>query len=234
MGTLVLTALAAAAVWAWHRHRNKSGAGASAARHARQLRTPLVRLATAAGIRTRAEERARRFDTGATGERATAKLIDPLKREGWTILHDRRLPSGNANVDHLAISEAGTVYMPDTKKWSSRYPITVRNGRLWHGDRDVTDRLNGVYHEQQTVARVLGVPVTPIIAMDGAPLHDAHGRPVAELTFNGVRIVPAHRIADVLRTAGQASPTFRSASIPGQRRAAELARTAEQKLPAYR
>lgn len=238
MGTLALLALIAAAAWAWNRHRHtRTGAGASAARHARQLRTPLVRVATAAGIKTRAEQRARRFDWGAKGERATAKLIDPLKREGWTILHDRALPRGNANVDHLSISPTGAVFMPDTKKWSAAHPVTVRAGRLWHGERDVTDRLDGLYHEQQTVARVLNAPVTPLIAMEGAPLHGANGRPVAELTFNGVKIVPAHRLPDVLRAAGRRpAATFRANAngrIPGQRLHGELAARAVRALPPH-
>lgn len=239
MTTLLLLALIAAAAWAWNRHRHtRTGAGASAARHARQLRTPLVRVATAAGIKTRAEQRARRFEAGSAGEKRTGKMIDPLKREGWAILHDRALPRGNANVDHLAISPTGAVFMPDTKKWSAAHPVTVRAGRLWHGERDVTDRLDGLYHEQQTVARVLNAPVTPLIAMEGAPLHDANGRPVSELTFNGVRIVPAHRLPDVLRAAGRRpAATFRANAngrIPGQRAAADLARAAEQALPAHR
>ena len=224
MDALALLALAITLAWAWNRYRSRPGAGASAAAQARQLRTPLVRIATAIGITTKAEQRAARYDAGAAGERLTAQLIDPLRREGWTILHDRALPKGRANIDHLAISPSGTVFMPDTKRWSARYPITVRNRRLWHGTWDVTDRLDGLHHEQQTAGRVLGVPVTPIVAMQGAPLHDQTGRAVTELHIHGVRIVPAQRLADVLRTAGR---------IPGQRQARDIAAHAERALPPY-
>lgn len=233
--TLLILTLIAATVWAWNRHRHtRTGAGTSAARRARQLRTPLVRVATAVGIRTRAEQRARRFEAGAAGEKRTGKLIDPLSREGWTILHDRGLPGTRANVDHLAISPGGAVFMPDTKHWSARYPITIRNGRLWHGTRDVTDRLDGLFHEQKLVAKVLGAPVVPIIAMHGAPLHTTNGHHTHELKIHGVRIVPADRLPNVLRASHRPTTTFRAAGhIPGQRTAAELAHTAQRALPPY-
>lgn len=218
---------AAAAWWAWHRwaRHHTTGAGASAEARARQLRTPLVRLAEGAGINTRAGRQANRYAAGAAGERATAARIDPMAREGWTILHDRALPGTRANVDHLAISPTGAVFMPDTKRWSARYPVTVQGGRLWHGTRDVTGRLRGLHHEAATASRVLGVPVTPVIAMQGAPLRDAHGRPATELRIDGVRIVPAVRLPATLRTAGR---------FPGQRTAPDLAAHAARALPPYR
>lgn len=229
MDLLAVLALLATVAWAWNRHRNRhhhnhGKAGASAAAQARQLRTPLVRAATTLGIRTRAEQRAARYTAGAAGERRTAQLIDPLRHEGWTILHDRALPGTRANVDHLAISPTGAVLMPDSKHWSARYPLTVRDRRLWHGTRDVTSRLDGLRHEQQTVARVLGGPVTPIIAMHGAGLHDQHGQAVAELAIDGVRIIPAQRLATVMRATGH---------IPGPRRHDELAAHATRALPPY-
>lgn len=225
MTTLALIALAATAVWAWRRHRDhQTGAGASAARQARQLRTPLVRLATTLGIHTRAEQRAAQYTAGAAGERRTAQLLDPLRHEGWTILHDRALPGTRANVDHLAISPTGAVLMPDSKHWSARYPLTVRDGRLWHGEHDVTGRLRGLHHEQRTVSRVLGVPVTPIIAMHGAPLHGPSGQAATELEIDGVRIVPAQRLTTVMRATGH---------IPGQRLHDELAAHARRALPPH-
>lgn len=224
---LWIIVLGAAAWWAWDRwnRHHRTGAGASAAARARQLRTPLVRFANAAGISTRAGRQAARYAAGAAGERATADRLDPMTREGWTILHDRSLPGTRANVDHLAISPTGAVFMPDTKLWSSREPVTACHGRLWHGKRDVTLRLRGIHHEARTTSQVLGVPVTPVIAMQGAPLHDRHGHPASELHINGVRIVPAERLPTVLRSAGR---------VPGQRTARELATHAARALPSYR
>ncbi|MCC9686890.1 hypothetical protein E4N64_14405 [Streptomyces sp. MNU103] len=70
-------------------------------------------------------------------------------------------------MDHLLVSPTGAVYLPDTKRWSAAHPVRIRAGRLLHGQQDVTARLDGLRHETATVARVLGVPVTP----------RGHGRP---------------------------------------------------------
>ncbi|MFJ8852337.1 nuclease-related domain-containing protein [Streptomyces sp. NPDC102437] len=194
-----LLVLAAIAAWLYHRHnrRTQPGPGASAAARARHLRTPAVRLADALSIPTQRGQEADRYEAAVKGEKRTAAQIDPLRREGWTILHDLALPTGKANVDHLAISPTGVVIMPDTKRWSARYRIRTSGGRLFHGTLDVTHRLNGLRHEARTISRVLGVPVIPLIVMDGAPIEGG------ELTYDGIRIVRSERAADVLRTVGR-------------------------------
>lgn len=225
----LLTLLAAAAlvaIWYGWGARPRHGAGASAATRARQLRTPLVRLADALGIDTRAGRRARNWQAGAVGEQRAAARMAPLARQGWTLRYDRALPPGEgpANVDALAISPTGAVFVIDPKLWSSRYPVTVSAGRVWHGGRDVTSRITSTLSEAAAVARALRVPATAIVAIEGAPLHTADGRPASELRFQAVRIVPAHALPAVLR---------RAAHIPGQRRAADLAATADRVLPPY-
>lgn len=224
MSLTTLLVLAAVAAWWWHNRRPRHGAGASADARARALRTPLVRLADAAGIRTRAGTLARRSAAGAAGERRTAARLTPLTHEGWHVFHDLALPTGRANVDHLLVSPTGAVYLPDTKRWSAAHPIRVRAGRLLHGDRDVTARLDGLHHETATVSRVLGVPVTPLVVMDGPDLLGPHGRRASQLELHGVRIIPAGHITNHLR---------RQARIPGQRPPADLAAAVERELPPH-
>ncbi|MFE9391683.1 nuclease-related domain-containing protein [Streptomyces sp. NPDC006784] len=215
---LFILAAAVALLWLHPRDRHRPGPGASATARARQLRTPLVRLASLLGISTRRGRAAARFEAGAVGERATARLLAPLVGEGWSLLHDRALPGSRANVDHLVISPTGVVLVPDSKRWSARYELAVWEGRLWHGGRDVTDRLNGLRHETAAVARLLGVPVVPLVVMHGAPL------PEAGLLVAGIRIVPANRAVSVLRRIGAA---------PGRQNAALLRRRAARLLPPY-
>ncbi|MET9818306.1 nuclease-related domain-containing protein [Streptomyces sp. NPDC006355] len=222
--TLTTVLVIAAAVWWWHYRRPRHGAGASADARARALRTPLVRLADALGIHTRAGALARRSAAGAAGERRTAARLAPLTREGWHVFHDLALPTGRANVDHLLVSPTGAVFLPDTKRWNADHPVSIRAGRLLHGERDVTGRLDGLHHETATVSRVLGVPVTPLVVMDGPDLHGPHGRRTTRLELHGVTIIPAARITDHLR---------RQARIPGQRRPADLAAAVERDLPAH-
>lgn len=203
----------------WLRSR-RTGPGASAAARARQLRTPAVRIADHFGIPTQRSREAARWHAGAAGERRTAERLRLLEREGWTVLHDRALPGSRANVDHLAISPHGRVYLPDTKRWSARRALAVNNGRLFHGTQDVTRRLSGLLHEAQAVAHLLGVPVQPLAVMDGPPL------PAAGLSLNGLPVIPADQLCTRLRSL---NATDRTAPHPQ----AELAAAAERLLPAY-
>ncbi|HET7518006.1 MAG TPA: nuclease-related domain-containing protein, partial [Actinomycetes bacterium] len=36
---------------------------------------------------------------GAAGERRTARLLAPLERHGWAVLHDLAIPGSAANID---------------------------------------------------------------------------------------------------------------------------------------
>ncbi|MFI1723910.1 nuclease-related domain-containing protein [Streptomyces sp. NPDC020489] len=227
MSTLLSMLVTAAAVWLFltplkrrsltdliRSRIRHGGAGASAAARARQLRTPAVRIAELLGVRTEAGALADRSKIGAVGERRTARRLFWLRWRGWTLLHDRALPRGRANLDHLAISPHGTVLVLDTKRWSARYPITVQADRLFHGSRDVTSRLDGLRHEAKTVAEVLGVPVVPVVLMDGPALHGQ------DLRVDGMRIIPA---ADAARLLPAIARAHRS-RIPHARIAADAAR----------
>jgi hypothetical protein len=44
---------------------------------------------------------------GAAGERRTARLLGPLERRGWAVLHDLAIPGSEANIDHLVIGPGG-------------------------------------------------------------------------------------------------------------------------------
>jgi hypothetical protein len=227
-GAVFIVVAAVAAYW-WWRTRGPGprpqprkrggirGAGASADARARQLRTPLVRLATAAGIPTQAEALAKRSETGAVGERYVARLLTPLLAQGWIILADRRLPRGEANVDLLAISPRGRVYVLDPKKWSARRRLYLHNGRLMHGKADVSTRMRGLLYETDTVSRLLGVKAVPVAVMVG-PMHRG-----TQLRFGRIRLVPALDICDVLSGLDRQH-------LPNGR-AAQLADTAERLLP---
>ncbi|MFD5788624.1 nuclease-related domain-containing protein [Streptomyces sp. NPDC127037] len=196
MTSLLPLVAVAGTAWLYWRHR-PSGAGASAAAQARRLRSPLVRLADLLGIQTARGRQASQWAAGAAGEKATAARLAPLARQGWTVLHDRALLTGKANVDHLVISLSGVVFVIDSKLWSARYRLRVTGGRLLHGSHDVTERLRGIRHESRCVAQALGCPVIPIVSMQGAPVDGG------ELVVDGIRIIPADRLLPVLRTLGR-------------------------------
>lgn len=73
-----------------------------------------------------------RWRAGAEGERATAKALRPLLKEGWTVLHD--IPTNDGNIDHLLIGPPG-IFLLETKNLSG--VVSVEQGRLcvrWHED----------------------------------------------------------------------------------------------------
>jgi hypothetical protein len=53
----------------------------------------LVTVAAGWGLRFRPGREARAWRRGAVGERRTARLLGPLERHGWAILHDLALPA---------------------------------------------------------------------------------------------------------------------------------------------
>lgn len=87
--------------------------------------------------------------------------------------------------------------LPDTKRWDARFPVYVAGEHLMHGGRIVTGRLDALAHEAAAVARALGVPVVPLVVVQGARVADK------QLSFRGVRIVSADRACDVMRRLGR-------------------------------
>jgi len=51
------------------------------------------------GLRFRATPDAVAWRRGAAGERRTARLLGPLERHGWAVLHDLAVPGSRVNID---------------------------------------------------------------------------------------------------------------------------------------
>jgi hypothetical protein len=145
-------------------------------------------------LRFRPSPDARAWQRGAAGERRTARLLDPLERHGWAILHDLAVPSSQANLDHLAIGPGG-VFVIDSKQYSGRLQLDS-SGRLWHGHYPLAPTLRAVDFEADQAARVLpdpGVAVVPIVAVHGAQV------PWGKVVTNGVPVVAVRRLPSMLR-----------------------------------
>jgi hypothetical protein len=59
----------------------------------------LVALVTGWGLWFRPSRDAIAWRRGAAGERRTARLLAPLERHGWAVLHDLAVPRSRANID---------------------------------------------------------------------------------------------------------------------------------------
>jgi hypothetical protein len=144
-----------------------------------------------------------RWDQGASGEELTARLLAPLARIGWVILHDRRIPGTPANLDHLLIG-AGTVWVVDTKAWRGRVKL-LGDGRLWYGRTHLDQVLAAMRWQAHVVAEhvqrclIQPVPIRPVLCLHGVRL------PADPLHFDGVTLVTGARL---LRHLATGQPAF--------------------------
>jgi hypothetical protein len=165
------------------------------------------------GLRFRPSTDASAWRRGAAGERRTARLLHPLERHGWTVLHDLALPGSRANLDHLVIGPGG-VFVIDSKQYRGRLQLDP-SGRLWHGRYPLAPALGAVSFEADQAAQVLTDPdvvVVPIMAVHGAQV------PRGKLVIDGVPVVPARRLPSMLRQLPAVLGTERVAAVANQAR----------------
>jgi Nuclease-related domain len=98
------------------------------------------------------------FRQGAVAERAVAESLDRRTADGPVIkLHNRRMPGGRGDIDHIAIAPTG-VYVIDTKDWHGKVKIDTP----WFGapkllirGRDCTKLLDGLERQIAAVRAAL-------------------------------------------------------------------------------
>ena len=183
------TRLALRAATAWRRWRPPSTAGnrprasgastAGGGATARRTRAahPLIGglLLTLGG--TPRHESA--FHSGERGEQAVAASLEQRTARGPAIvLHDRRMPCGRGNIDHLAVAPSG-VYVIDAK--NIRGKVRVANPlfggqRLMINGRDRSALIDGLDRQVHAVRGVLAaggraeVPVQGVLCFTTADL----------------------------------------------------------------
>lgn len=101
----------------------------------------------------RIDDLARDVERGEGGEAVVRRLLEPLELEGWTLLHGRRRPGKQAaDLDHVLVGGGGVVVL-DTKAF--RGEVAVRGGRLWQGQADVTDNVEGLVSQVEDLDQLL-------------------------------------------------------------------------------
>jgi hypothetical protein len=154
----------------------------------------LAAAAAGWGLRFRPSPDAVAWRRGAAGERRSARLLDPLERQGWAVLHDLAVPGRRANIDHLVIGPGG-VFVVDSKQYRGRLQLDGA-GRLWHDRYPLAPALGAVDFEADQAAQVLTDPdvvVVPIMAVHGAQV------PRGKVVTQGVPVVAARRLPSMLR-----------------------------------
>ena len=155
-------------------------------------RAPLVAAAGLVGwrLRFRPSSQARAWQRGAAGERHTARLLDRLGRDGYVSFHDLAMPDSPANLDHLVVGPSG-VFVIDSKQWRGQVHQSS-DGLIWHNHYRLDRTLTTIRWQAETLGRLLGVPVAPLVCVHDAHIHDGG------LRAQGVAIVPAALLRSAL------------------------------------
>jgi hypothetical protein len=166
---------------------DRGRAGASAAReHQRrkvaretQVREAHPRIGELLVKVGRAPQRETAFRSGEQGELAVGAMLDKRAANGSLIaLHDRRMPGGRGNIDHLAIVPSG-VFVIDAKQYSGKVRVAdagFRGLRLMIAERDRTKLLDGLDRQVSVVRDALAaheyadVPVYGVLCFTVADL----------------------------------------------------------------
>ena len=97
------------------------------------------------------------FRHGEQGELAVAAYLERRTRKTPTILlHDRRMPGGHGNIDHLAVAPTG-VFVIDAKRYRGKVGAGrgFQGERLFVNGRDRTKIIDGLDRQVKVVREVL-------------------------------------------------------------------------------
>lgn len=136
------------------------------------------------------------WEKGARGERRTADALEPLGDAGFVLLHDRLMPEGRGNIDHIAIGPTG-VWVIETKNLKGS--VEVVQNKLYVGDHLRQKMVEQVYREAFTtqvaltdVLTPLKATVTPVLCIHGARM------PWFDHAVAGVRLVSGGQLKRLL------------------------------------
>jgi hypothetical protein len=139
----------------------------------------------------------RAWAIGAEGERKTASFLEPLREEGFVILHDRKVTGYGGNLDHLVIGPTG-LWAIETK--SLRGKVEIHGDVLRIGGHRRDKIIDQVKQEATIIQVVLGeslatrgLRVTPVICLHRGEL------PFFNKTVRGVRLASGRQLVKLLR-----------------------------------
>ena len=150
------------------------------------------------------------WDTGAIGEERLGARLNELAGDSLRVLHDRRIPTSRANIDHLAIAPTG-VFVIDAKKYQGRPHLRVEGGllrprvdKLMVGKRDRSSLVDGVLKQVHVVRDTIGpeVPVTGVLCFVEADWPLVGGA----FSTRGVHVMWPKKLYRAFSTAGPLDP----------------------------
>ncbi len=177
-----------------------------------QIRAAHPRLAPLLLALSSASPRQSAFERGARGERAVAATLERRVAAGSVrLLHDRRMPRGQGNIDHLAIAATG-VYVIDAKAHKGKVRIArprFGSERLLINGRDWTRLLDGLDRQVEVVRHVLSRIDSIEIPIHGALCFTNADLPwLSTARMRGHLLIYGRALARRLNAAGPLPPTI--------------------------
>lgn len=128
------------------------------------------------------------FRRGQHGEVAVAESLGRRTADSVVLLHDRRMPGGRGNIDHLVIAPTG-VYVVDAKDHKGRVSISTPlfgEARLMIDGRDRTKVIDGLDRQVAAVRDALATSAHP------PPVHGVLCFTKADLPILGTTKMRSH------------------------------------------
>lgn len=136
------------------------------------------------------------FKKGAAGERAVGSYLEKrLADTPVVLMHDRRMPRGRGNIDHLAVAPTG-VHVIDAKNIAGKVRVEAPlfgPKKLMIKGRDRTKLIDGLDRQVTAVRNALTL-VSPEIGLDSIDVHGILCFISADLPLIGTLRMRSHRI----------------------------------------
>jgi hypothetical protein len=151
------------------------------------------------------------FHRGELGERAVGASLEKRTADGPAIvLHDRRMPGGFGNIDHLAISPNG-VFVIDAKNYDGKVRVVkpfFGPPKLLINERNRTKLLDGLDRQVSTVGDALRASGQPAVPIQGVLCFtDADLPLLGTLKIRGHILVYRKALAKRLNATGPLGPS---------------------------
>jgi len=187
------------------------------ARDAGRRRAVFGPLAPLVGLIAGPKQSTEAWGRGATGEEHVGHWLDEAVDGRGVVLHDRALPHGRANLDHIAVVASG-IWVIDTKHFRGRLERRDRMGwfvprpHLVVAGRDQSHLVTSARRQQAFVAEALtveepsGGPLVRVaLCFTGAQI----GLFTRPFTLEGVLVTWPRAFARTLTTPGPLGPADR-------------------------
>ncbi|MGA9876514.1 MAG: nuclease-related domain-containing protein [Solirubrobacteraceae bacterium] len=151
------------------------------------------------------------FHQGEVGEQTVAASLEKRTAGGPAIiLHDRRMPGGHGNIDHLAIAPTG-VFVIDAKNIHGKVRVAkplFEPQRLLINERNRTKLIDGLDRQVSTVSRALELSDYPDVPIRGVLCFTTADLPLfSTLTMRRHLMLHPRALAKRLNASGSLQPS---------------------------